>query len=123
LILDQNYLDEFRKASRTSAAIYYVWWLTSDCGRSFTRWAAWTGFAMLFFASLYGTVDVDYGDHQTFLSPLYYSVVTLTTLGYGDVVPASLGAQIIAIVEVLIGYLALGGLMSIFANKMARRAD
>ena len=123
MILDQNYLEEFRNASRTSSFIYRVWWLTSDCGRSFGRWALWTAAVLLLFAGLYGMVDVDYGAHPTPLSPFYYSVVTLTTLGYGDVLPASTGAQIVAMVEVLIGYLALGGLMSIFANKMARRAD
>ncbi len=53
LILDQNYLEEFRKASRISAVLYYIWWITSDCGRSFLRWASWTGLTMLFFAGLY----------------------------------------------------------------------
>ena len=123
MILDQNYLEEFRNASRASSLVYHVWWLTSDCGRSFGRWALWTVGMLLLFAGLYGVVDVDYGPHPTALSPLYYSVVTLTTLGYGDVLPASTAAQVVAMIEVLIGYLALGGLMSIFANKMARRAD
>ena len=49
--------------------------------------------------------------------------MTLTTLGYGDAVPASTAGQIIAMIEVLVGYLSLGGLISIFANKMARRAE
>ena len=66
---------------------------------------------------------LDYGDQRTPLSSLYYSVVTLTTLGYGDVVPASIWAQLLAMVEVLLGYVMLGGLLSIFANKMARRAE
>jgi voltage-gated potassium channel Kch len=54
---------------------------------------------------------------------LYYSVVTLTTLGYGDVVPASPTAQVLAMCEVVLGYVMLGGLLSIFSNKMSRRAD
>ena len=54
---------------------------------------------------------------------LYYSFVTLTTVGYGDIVPATPVARIITICEVFIGYIMLGGLLSIFTNKMAKRGD
>ena len=47
----------------------------------------------------------------------------LAALGYGDVVPASIPAQILAVFQALLGYVGLGGLLSILANKMARRAD
>jgi voltage-gated potassium channel Kch len=103
--------------------LYRIWWITSDCGRSFTRWALWTVLVAALFAGLYALVGVDYGDHETFLSPLYFSVVTLTTLGFGDVLPASTAGQMLVMIEVVIGYVALGGLLSIFANKMARRAE
>ncbi len=122
-IMDQNYLREFRERSRLNKIIYYLWWLTSDCGRSMTRWCIFVGIQVIFFALLYALVGVDYGKYPTFLSPLYYSVVTLTTLGYGDVVPKSLGGQIVAILQVTTGYMLLGGLLSIFTNKIARRAD
>ena len=65
----------------------------------------------------------DDGAAETALSPYYFSVVTLTTLGYGDVLPNSLAAQILVIIQVIIGYVMLGGVLSIFANKMSRRAD
>jgi len=122
-IKDQNYLHEFRSKSPLNATIYWIWWATSDCGRSFVRWGLWTLFLAAVFAGLIEMADFDYGDHQTPLSSLYYSVITLTTLGYGDVVPASMGAQALAMTEVTLGYVMLGGLLSIFANKMARRAD
>jgi voltage-gated potassium channel Kch len=54
---------------------------------------------------------------------IYFSVVTLTTLGYGDIVPSSTAAQVLCMVEVFMGYVMLGGLLSIFSNKMARRAE
>jgi uncharacterized protein YjbI with pentapeptide repeats len=122
-IVDQNYLHEFRVQSRLNAVLYWIWWATSDCGRSFLRWGSWIVLQVTLFAVLYRFVAVDYGEYPTVLSSFYYSVVTLTTLGYGDVVPASAAAQILAMIEVVIGYVMLGGLMSIFANKMARRAD
>ena len=122
-LIDQNYLEEFRRTSHLTAVLYYVWLLTSDCGRSLTRWCALIVFQILLFAWLYTFVGVDYGDHPTLISPLYYSVVTLTTLGYGDIVPASTAAQMIAMLEVFLGYTMLGGLLSILSNKMARRAE
>ena len=48
--------------------------------------------------------------------------MTFTTLGFGDVTPKTLLAEIIVGAEVFIGYIMLGGLISIFANKLARRA-
>ena len=122
-VLDANFLAEFRARSRTSAILYQLWWLTSDCGRSLLRWGITTASIALLFAALYTLVDVDYGPHPTPISGLYFSLVTLTTLGFGDAFPASVGAQIITMIEVVLGYVMLGGLLSIFASKMARRAD
>lgn len=122
-IMDENYLHEFRSVSRWSNALYLAWKLTSDCGRSLARWAVVTLVMAVGFALAYTQVDIDYGDYETSLSPLYFSVVTLTTLGYGDVLPASLGAQVVVLFEVITGYIMLGGLLSIFATKMGRRAE
>lgn len=122
-IMDQNFLKEFRERSRLTRIIYYIWLITSDCGRSMIRWFAWTVGLILLFSILFSMTGLDYGEHRTWLSPFYYSVVTFTTLGYGDVVPASTEAQIFAMLEVFTGYIMLGGLLSIFTNKIARRAD
>ena len=122
-LMDENYLHEFRCQSRLHAVIYWIWWVTSDCGRSLLRWTVWVGVLMVGFALAYLLVDIDYGEHETLFSPLYYSIVTLTTLGYGDAVPASIPAQMLAVSEAILGYIGLGGLLSIFAQKMARRAE
>ncbi len=48
----------------------------------------------------------------------------MTTLGFGDVQPSTLwGGQIVTMLEVSTGYIMLGGLLSIFSNKLARRGD
>ncbi|MEM1448310.1 MAG: pentapeptide repeat-containing protein [Planctomycetota bacterium] len=121
-IQDQNFLDEFRRQSRLHEWIYRLWWLTSDCGRSAFRWAACGAIIAMFFAGLYTQVGIDYGDYQTPLSPVYFSVVTFTTLGYGDALPTTTAAQAIVIAEVVAGYVMLGGLLSLITNKLARRA-
>lgn len=122
-IMDQNYLHEFRSSDRTHEILYQLWRITSDCGRSFARWGLLTAVVATVFGILYTQVAIDYGSHQTSLSPLYFSVVTLTSLGFGDVLPASVAAQALVLAEVVVGYVMLGGVLSIFATRMGRRAD
>lgn len=122
-ISDENYLFEFQSRSKYHRVIYLVWWATSDCGRSLLRWFVWLLAATLVFAAIYTVVDIDFGDHVTKFSPIYFSFVTLTTLGYGDAVPSSLTAQIFVTLQAVSGYMGLGGLLSILGNKMARRAE
>jgi len=122
-IMDQNYIEEFKERNRLTKTWYYLWLVTSDCGRSLIRWCIFSAILVAFFGFLYMGTAVDYGDYRTWFSPFYYSLVTFTTLGYGDVIPAGTTAQVLVIAEVVIGYIMLGGLLSIFANKMARRAD
>jgi len=122
-IRDENYLYEFRTRSKYHAALYWLWWATSDCGRSLIRWTGVVALTSILFAIVYSIVNIDFGEHHTIFSPLYFSIVTMTTLGYGDVIPTSIAAQIITTFQALLGYVGLGGLLSILANKMARRAD
>jgi len=119
-ILDENYLAEFRGRSRHHEWIYRVWWLTSDCGRSATRWAAWTVLLCIAYAVAYQFVDLAGADHA--VDTLYFSVVTFTTLGYGDVLPGSGVAKVLVASEVVLGYMALGGMLSIISTKMGQRA-
>ncbi|MGH1488812.1 MAG: pentapeptide repeat-containing protein [Acidimicrobiales bacterium] len=121
-IQDENYIHEFRTQSPTHERLYKLWSITSDCGRSLSRWSLWTVLVAMIYAGLYTQVDIDWGDYETPISPIYYSVVTFTTLGYGDVLPGSTGAQMLAMSEVIFGYFSLGGMMSILSDKMARRA-
>ena len=69
-------------------------------------------------AAVYGKTNqpVNFG------SALYFSIVTFTTLGFGDVVAATRTARILVGLEVITGYIMLGGLISILANKLARRS-
>ncbi|MCD4676433.1 MAG: pentapeptide repeat-containing protein [Desulfobacula sp.] len=122
-IADENYLYEFQTSSRFHRAVYLLWWASSDCGRSLLRWFVWLLCVTLIFAGIYTQVDIDFGEYATFFSPIYFSFVTLTTLGYGDAVPASLTAQIFVTLQAITGYMGLGGLLSILGNKMARRAE
>ncbi len=50
------------------------------------------------------------GEHS--LLPLYYSFVTMTTLGYGDVVPLSSAARMLSAIEAVTGQLYLAVLVA-----------
>ncbi len=119
---DQNFLEEFRSQSPAHALAYLVWKATSDCGRSTTRWTLWTLAIASIFGALYTALPIDYGANETALSPLYFSVVTFTTLGFGDVLPTSPVSQLTVMIEVFLGYFMLGGLLTLLSNKMGRRA-
>lgn len=122
--VDENYLREFRESGPMQRSLYRLWWLTSDCGRSIGRWLANIVVVAMVFAALFWSAGIDYGiHHPTPVSHLYFSVVTLTGLGFGDIVPNSTWGQVLVMLEVGLGYMMLGGLISIFANKMARRGD
>lgn len=121
--MDQNYLHEFRQESQLHEHLYQLWWLTSDCGRSLGRWGVLTALIVVLFANLYPVLGVDFGEGATGVTPYYFSVVTLTSLGYGDISPHTPSGQVAAMAEVVLGYIMLGGLLSILTNKMSRRAD
>jgi len=139
---DQDFIEEFRKCSRWRF-LYWPWLILMDCGRSFGLWITWS----LFFAILFGVAYAGYaipnqlawlpnglrellyditpqlkGCERTPFTPYYFSIVTFTTLGFGDVVPLNLAGEIWVTIEVVFGYIMLGGLISILANKIARRA-
>jgi uncharacterized protein YjbI with pentapeptide repeats len=122
-IIDENFLEEFRQRDRLHNLLYWVWWATSDCGRSLARWTGWTAAIAFVFGLLYSFVPLSRPDYESVLTPFYFSLVTLTTLGYGDVAPASEAGQALVMAEVTVGYLMLGGLVSIFSNKLARRGE
>lgn len=55
-----------------------------------------------------------------FLQSFYYSVVTFTTLGYGDITPNSAFGQILVIINVITGYFTLGIFVFLISRKIER---
>lgn len=55
-------------------------------------------------------------EKQSFLNSLWWSIVTMTTVGYGDIVPQTALAKIIAIVLMLIGILTFGMVTAIITR-------
>jgi hypothetical protein len=123
-IKDDMYLLKFKKRH---PKLHFIWWLFADCGRSILRWALWSLGLSLFFGLLWLILGGNFfyfnpEKNITWLSYFYYSFVTFTTLGFGDIVPTNWISETLVTIEVILGYIMLGGLISILANKLARRS-
>lgn len=120
---DEDWLEHFKVQK---PRLFRVWKATSDCGRSLSRVVSISGVIALLFGCIYAQSSVPLievtGTEDSWFAPFYYSIVTFTTLGFGDITPSTLLGQFVVVIEVLLGYLALGILVSILANKVARRA-
>lgn len=116
-----------------------LWWLTSRYGTSITRWIVTScliaiAFGVFFHCSpeMFATENWDVWRTSFELSligkpvsisiePFYFSIVTFTTLGFGDFTPKNDWGQFWVTVEVIIGYIMLGGLITILSNKLIRK--
>ncbi len=129
---DQAYVEEYKV---TRPLRYLLWKYSSNCGRSLLLWIMWcvviaVGFSLVFQFHLGGAEsfvltelakEPGY-DPRDWAPMLYYSVVTFTTLGFGDIIPKTQEAAWWIMAEVVMGYFMLGGLITILATKLARRS-
>jgi len=105
--------------------LFWLWEQTCNCGRSLPRWLRTCALIILAFGLLFavtgwaGRPIVKPADESvaTVLTPFYFSVVTFSTLGFGDVTPCNIVGQLAVMLEVLLGYAMLGGAISIFTTK------
>jgi uncharacterized protein YjbI with pentapeptide repeats len=122
---DQQYIEEFRE-SILRWPLYVIWLVLADCGRSLFLWSAWSAGIAAFFGLIYYRMgEQSFQVHWLpwgLRSMVYYSIVTFTTLGYGDISPKTSEAAQWVSAEVIIGYIMLGGMISILVTKFARRA-
>lgn len=100
-----------------SPALAWFLRITSQYGLSLPRYFLWVTAIILVFAVLYSVVPGAITKPGLW-NGTYFSVVTFTTLGYGDITPASTVGKVLAVVEVCAGYLMGGLLVSILARRV-----
>ena len=69
-----------------------------------------------------GVEFMRFGTDRSFY-PLYYSLVTLTTLGYGDIVPVSRAASMLAVLEAMTGQVYLAVLVARLVGLHVAQAE
>ena len=120
----KNYYYESKKYGK--GLLYSIWKLSSEYGESLLRWSTVSTVLILFFAFIYFIIGCFYpgafggSRNYTLLTPFYFSCVTFTTLGFGDIYPTIVIAELAVITEVILGYMMLGGVVSIFTKKLFR---
>jgi uncharacterized protein YjbI with pentapeptide repeats len=134
---DQDYLDTLEvaidetpsPARRRWKRFWFTAWSLIDYGRSLGRLALGAFVVTMIFGfifhldSIFGWQFFDLPDTvESALTPYYYSVVTYTRLGSGGITPTHWVGEIVLISERILGYVTLGLLLSILANKVARRS-
>ncbi|WP_105167624.1 pentapeptide repeat-containing protein [Pseudoalteromonas sp. T1lg23B] len=125
-VQEQAHIEEFAEDRPNT---YLLWLLTSDCGKSGYLLGGWATLLILLFSVLFWYLSPDhlnYPEHlqtmkESWFVHLYYSVATFTTLGYGDISPKTLLAMVLASIEVIIGFIFLGLLITLFSNKITAK--
>lgn len=71
------------------------------------------------FALIYLVFSKDFNNgSESFFGNFYYSIVTFTTLGYGDIYPKTDFTRMLVIIEVLLGYVTLGLFVFLLSKKV-----
>jgi hypothetical protein len=132
--------DEFKSTNKIiKYTAYSVWKFSCLYGTSLYRWLAFSFSTIILFGLIFSNIpcpgffpeciqdflyyihpEINIASVNNLFSPFYYSTVTFTTLGYGDITPLNLSSQIFSVLEVFIGYLMLGGLLTVFSKKIIR---
>ncbi|MGA1796441.1 MAG: potassium channel family protein [bacterium] len=101
---------------------YWFWGLTSNYGTSVIRWIVWCLFVISFYTCFYffTYLETDRGltGFSRIIERFYFSVVTFTTLGFGDILPQTSFGMCLVITEVLIGNLMFWVMMTILGKKI-----
>jgi voltage-gated potassium channel len=67
-------------------------------------------------ALLVGTIFMHFIEKLGWIDSLYFSVVSLTTVGYGDIAPKTLPGKVFVIFYLLVGV----GILAAFASNLLR---
>jgi hypothetical protein len=113
----------YRNKSRTEKFLFLSSIVATKSWSSYKVLGIFGSIVSLVFASIFYLMPVGSFNHfdESFFTAIYYSVVTFTTLGYGDITPVTWYAKLAVIIEVIVGYITLGSFVFIIGHKVSDR--
>jgi len=82
-------------------------------------WIGGTVISFALFYKVFGLIAFNTPDKTVCIwQSLYFSVVTFTTLGFGDIVPTCLFGQLLVILEVTLGIITIASLIPLILKKL-----
>ncbi|MDH4943528.1 ion channel [Sulfurimonas sp. C5] len=122
-------LRNFHSLSFAEKTLFTMSLIFTKSWTSYLVLASWALIANLLFAYFYYVIYVI--DATSFNIPeksiidyftmFYYSIVTFTTLGYGEITPVTYFTRLLVIGEVLLGYITLGSFVFLIGHKASDR--
>jgi voltage-gated potassium channel len=76
-----------------------------------------------FFAAVYFVMADQFVGIETRTDALYFAVVTLGTVGYGDVHPVGEAAKVVTMVQIVLDLVVVGVLVSVATGRVRARAE
>lgn len=102
------------------------WKWTSNYGESITKWSFWVLGIIFIFTELYeklynmGLLKIDCNQWFPPVTPIYFTIVTMATVGYGDIRPMNWVAQLTVVLNIIISFIFLGIGGAVIAHKVSK---
>lgn len=110
-------------------AVMFAHWLAcgfglvEDLERASYSWSRLTDFGGVVVGVDGGDPREIVGSFRLYLAALYWSTMTISTIGYGDIVPVTSGERVYVIIAMLIGAFEYGYIVGAVSNVIATRNE
>lgn len=106
-----------REKNFGAAIGYWLWDITCGYGNNLKRWMAVCAAIFLLFTGIYATFGL-IEPVTSWVDYPYFSIITITSLGYGDIHPLGVAGKIVACVEIICGLLMFGTLLTLLNRRV-----